>query len=238
MKGPVLIAEIGMNADGNFNLNYELIRQAAWAGADVAKFQVGWRGGPDEINFMDVDRINTLRKWCGQFHVEFMVSIITPAAWELVKQSGGMDRYKVASRTVKEHPDMIRSILAEKKETYISLGMYDGKDFPFDEPNAKYLFCKSLYPTRHEDLKDFPADFTVYHGYSDHLQGIEGCLLALARGAKAVEKHFTLEKTAKTVHRDHQLSATPDEFRQLATWGRDLWNLQAAIARKEAAASR
>lgn len=228
MKGPTLIAEIGMNADGNFNLNYELIRQAAWAGATVAKFQVGWRGGPDEINFMDAERLRSLRKWCDQFGVEFMASIITPEAWELVKSVNVMDRYKIASRTVKDNPDLCRAILATGKETFVSLGMYEGKGFPFDAKNARYLYCRSIYPARYEDLKDLPASFDAYYGYSDHLQGIEGCLLALSRGAKAVEKHFTLEKTAKTVHRDHQLSATPDEFRVLGTWGRDLWNLQAA----------
>lgn len=238
MNAPVLIAEIGMNADGNFNLNYELIRQAAWAGADIAKFQVGWRGGPDEINFMDAERLRTLRKWCDQFGVELMASIITPEAWELVKSAGVMDRYKIASRTVKDNPELCRAILAEKRETFVSLGMYEGEGFPFDASNARYLYCRSLYPTRHEDLPDFPIRFDTYYGYSDHLMGIEGCLLALARGAKAVEKHFTLEKTAKTVHRDHQLSATPDEFRQLATWGRDLWRLQASLAPKEAAAAR
>ncbi len=230
MTGPVLIAEVGMNADGNFDLNYELIRQAAWAGADIAKFQVGWRGGKDEINYMDADRLRSLRKWCGQFGVEFMVSIITPEAWELVKSVGGMDRYKIASRTVKEHPDLCRAILAEKRETYISLGMHEGEGFPFDAPNARYLFCRSLYPTRYEDLADFPADFTVFHGYSDHLMGIEGCLLALARGAMAVEKHFTLDKTSRVI-RDHSLSATPEEFRSLAMWGRDLWNLQATLSK-------
>lgn len=231
MKGPVLIAEIGMNADGNFDLNYELIRQAAWAGADIAKFQVGWRAGKDELNFMDADRLKTLRRWCDQFGVEFMASIFTPEALELVKSAGGMSRYKIASRTVKDNPDLCRSILAEKRETFVSLGMHDAKQFPFDEPNARYFYCRSLYPTRYDDLADFPLAFDRFHGYSDHLMGIEGCLLALARGAKAVEKHFTLNKTSKVI-RDHSLSATPDEFRQLATWGRDLWNLQASLAAK------
>ena len=34
------IAEIGMNADGNFDRNYELIKQAKQSGADIAKFQL------------------------------------------------------------------------------------------------------------------------------------------------------------------------------------------------------
>lgn len=234
---PIFVAEIGMNADGNFDLNYELIRQAKWAGADIAKFQVGWRGGKDEINYMDEDRLRTLKKWCAQFGVEFMASIITPDAWKLVK-AVGMDRYKIASRTVGGDPELCRQIIADGRETFVSLGMYDGKDFPFSDKNVKYLWCKSNYPCRYDDLRSLPERFDRYYGYSDHLMGIEGCFLALSRGARLIEKHFTLNKTSRVI-RDHGLSATPDEFRQLVTWGRDLYNLQAHLAQtKEPAAVR
>ena len=57
---PIFIAEIGMNSDGNFDLNHELIRCAAAAGADIAKFQIGWRGAVDDINFIDYDRLQKL----------------------------------------------------------------------------------------------------------------------------------------------------------------------------------
>lgn len=224
MTHPLFVAEIGMNADGNFDLNYELIRQAKWAGADIAKFQVGWRGGKDEINYLDRERLLTLKKWCAQFDIEFMASIITPEAFEMVQEAGGMNRYKIASRTVKDNPDLCRQILKLGRETFISLGMYEGKDFPFEAPNVRYLYCKSSYPTRHADLKDFPEKFGRFHGYSDHLMGIEGCLLAIARGAKLVEKHFTLNKSSRVI-RDHGLSATPEEFRNLTQWGRDLARL-------------
>ena len=95
---------------------------------------------------------------------------------------------------------------------------------PFEGKNIKYLYCKSKYPTRYLDIKDFPKHFDDFYGYSDHLMGIEGCLLAIARGAKLIEKHLTLNKTSQVI-RDHALSATPEEFRSLTTLGRDLNNL-------------
>ncbi len=49
----IFIAEIGMNYNGNFNLCYELIKQAKYSGADIAKFQLGWRDKPGEINQLD-----------------------------------------------------------------------------------------------------------------------------------------------------------------------------------------
>ena len=46
----IFVAEIGMNHNGNFGLFFELIKQAALSGADIAKFQLGWRFKPGEIN--------------------------------------------------------------------------------------------------------------------------------------------------------------------------------------------
>ena len=59
-------------------------------------------------------------------------------------------------------------------------------------------------------------------GYSDHTIGIDTCLLAIARGAKIIEKHFTLDKSS-TVIRDHALSATPEEFRTMVNIGLEIY---------------
>ena len=67
----LFVAEIGLNHDGNFNLAYELIRQAREAGADVAKFQFGWRNKPDEINFIDRARaVRFIRQHAGEYGVD------------------------------------------------------------------------------------------------------------------------------------------------------------------------
>jgi sialic acid synthase SpsE len=58
-------------------------------------------------------------------------------------------------------------------------------------------------------------------GYSDHSLGIDMCLTAMARGARYVEKHFTLDKASQVI-RDHVLSATPDEFRQMVDHGKPM----------------
>ena len=65
-------------------------------------------------------------------------------------------------------------------------------------------------------------DKTHYYGYSDHSIGIETPILAISRGAKIIEKHFTLDKSS-TIIRDHSLSATPEEFRQMVNIGRDIF---------------
>jgi len=217
----LFIAEIGMNYNGNFDLAYELIKQAKNSGADIAKFQLGWRDGEDDINYIDENRLNILKKWCDYFEIEFMVSVITEKAFEL-SNTLDFNIYKIASRTVKDNLPLVKKIVAEGKTTFISLGMWESSDLPIvGKKNIKYLWCKSKYPTTPWDLTDFPKDFnsSQYVGYSDHTIGIELPLLAISRGAEVIEKHFSLDKSDTTI-RDHALSATPDEFNIMTSIGR------------------
>lgn len=231
----LFVTEIGLNHDGNFDLAYELIRRAKIAGADIAKFQFGWRDKPDEINRIDRERAVQLRRWCDYFEIEMMASIIRPDVLDLA-HAAGLNRYKIASRTVKDHPDFVRRLLDEGKETFISLGMWDARDWPFGPPTDKlrYIWCRSKYPCYPEDMSDFPARFGAngHYGYSDHLHGTEGCLLAIARGAQFIEKHFTINRGSKVI-RDHVLSATPDEFAEMIVHGRAVARLAKAIGSPE-----
>ena len=231
----LFVAEIGLNHDGNPNLAYELIRQAKAAGADIAKFQFGWRNKPDEINFIDQERAARFRQWCDYWEIEMMASIITEEALELARGLG-LRRYKIASRTVIDNPRLCERVIGEGKETFVSLGMWDDPAWPFGPPipgRLHYIFCRSQYPTYPEHLGDLPGRFheSEYFGFSDHSHGITACLLALARGARYLEKHITLDKTSPVI-RDHVLSATPEEFRQLVSIGRPLARLVEALAHR------
>lgn len=232
-----ITAEIGLNHDGKWDRAYELIRQAKLSGADVAKFQFGWRHSEGEINHVTPQLARRLRDWCDYWEIEFMASVIDPDVMDLV-QEVNPQRYKIASRTVKDHPDLVKRLLDAGKETFVSLGFWDGEEFPFGPPNdqLRYIFCISQYPTYPGALVDMPAEFNAeaHYGYSDHTHGIEACLLAMSRGAAFIEKHFTLDKTHESVHNDHILSATPDELRLLCDVGRPLSKLAAiAMGREE-----
>lgn len=223
----ILVAEIGLNHDGNFDLIYEMIRQAKISGADIAKFQVGWRDKPGEINNLDKEKLFKIKDMCSYLDIEMMASIINDQAFDLVSELN-LNRLKIASRTVKENPELCKKIINTKKQVFCSLGFVDNKLDVFEKnfDNVKYIYCISKYPTYTNDITNFPKNFNdeTYYGYSDHMHGIAGCLLALSRGAKFIEKHFTLNKTSQVI-RDHTLSATPDEFKVLSSIGRELQKL-------------
>ncbi len=77
--------------------------------------------------------------------------------------------------------------------------------------------CVTQYPAPHDQANlrvlDSYADLGVRPGYSDHTLGIDIALAAAARGAVAIEKHLTLDRTAAGP--DHKASLEPDEMAAL-----------------------
>ena len=217
------IAECGLNHNGNLDLTYELVRQSSFSGADIVKFQLGWRGGKDEMNHLDKDRLTKIINFAEYMDIQPMFSIFTEEAYELIKEFN-LPLLKIASRTLVDDYDLVKKMLDDGNNLIISLGMWEKDEMPF-EANDKidYLWCISKYPCLIEDLTNFPKDFSreSVTGYSDHTIGIETALLSISRGAKIIEKHFSLDKSDTTI-RDHVLSATPDEFKTMVQIGREL----------------
>lgn len=82
------------------------------------------------------------------------------------------------------------------------------------------LHCVSSYPVAaHEAslraIETLRAELDCTIGYSDHTGGLDAAPLAVALGARIIEKHFTLDKNSSEF-RDHALSADPHELRELA----------------------
>tara|TARA_B100000579_G_C22076648_1_gene508300 strand:- start:49 stop:507 length:459 start_codon:yes stop_codon:yes gene_type:complete len=151
MKNDItFIAEIGMNHNGNFDLCFELIKQAKLAGAHIVKFQLGWRDKPGEINCINSKIINQLISWAKYFEIELMFSIITDKAYDLIKPFN-FKRYKIASRTVVDNLPLVKKILKEKKNTIISLGMWNKNYFPI--PKKKIYLIYGAYLNIHVNPK-------------------------------------------------------------------------------------
>lgn len=219
-KQLIFIAEIGLNHNGNFGLFFELIKQSALAGADYAKFQLGWRNGEGEINQLGNKEVELIIKCCEYHNIKPLFSIFNQDAWLLV-QKFNFDSYKIASRTVIDNKALVQEIIDAGKLTFISLGM-TAEVSPFGmRENVSYFWCRSEYPAYPWNLTKMPKSFleNKVEGYSDHSVGIEVPLMAIMRGATIIEKHFTLDKSDTTI-RDHALSASPSEFRQLVELGR------------------
>lgn len=95
------------------------------------------------------------------------------------------------------------------------------------------LHCNTQYPTPYHDvnlcaMNTIGREFNVAVGYSDHTPGIEIPVAAVARGARVIEKHFTLDRNLPGP--DHKASLEPDE---LAAMVRSIRNVEAALGSGE-----
>lgn len=222
-----IIAEIGQNHNGDIDLALQLIREAKKNGADVAKFQLfdakalfpTKEQGNEWFDYnckteITKPQLARIVEECKKNDIEFMTSVfdIERIAW---CEEVGMKRYKVASRSIRDHK-MIEAIAATGKPMLASLGQWHEKEFPKIQAKGgvEYLYCISKYPTELKDLKLAQVDFSRYGGFSDHTLGLTAPMAAFARGAKIVEKHFTLDKNMYGP--DHQGSMTPAELKALS----------------------
>jgi N,N'-diacetyllegionaminate synthase len=142
-----------------------------------------------------------------------------------------VDGFKVASGDNDCYP-LIRAACATGHPILLSSGVSDleqiarSRRFVVEEwrragvtQEVGVLHCVSSYPTPSEEANLGAIGYLASRlggtiGYSDHTLGIEVPLLAVAAGARIVEKHFTLDRN-QSAFRDHQLSATPDEMATL-----------------------
>ncbi|WP_445386346.1 pseudaminic acid synthase [Robiginitalea sp. IMCC44478] len=133
--------------------------------------------------------------------------------------------YKVASFEITDIP-LIRYIASKKKPIIISTGIAGIEDIELavntckDEGNEDItiLKCTSAYPADPADtnlltIPDIADRFNVTPGLSDHTLGIEAPVVAVALGAKVIEKHFMLDKSVGGP--DAHFSLDEGEFKKM-----------------------
>jgi len=228
-----IIAEIGINHNGDFELAKKLIQQAKKAGANAAKFQtyLTEKRVPKDSPIFEIlkkceirfDEQAKLKKFAENEGVTFFS---TPFDKESVSflEEVGVGAYKLASFDL-VNLDLIKHVAKTKKPVIASVGMADINEINsavslLNENHSPFalLHCVSSYPTKPEDanlkvISHLKSKFDCPVGYSDHTIGIEVPVLAVAVGATIIEKHFTLDTEMDGP--DHQLSANPMTLTQM-----------------------
>lgn len=236
----LIVAEIGNNHEGDLSVAAEMIRAAAAAGADAVKFQTIV---PERlVAASQPERLAQLRQFqfspnqfaslAAEAHANGVMFFSTPFDLDSVDWLAPLvPAFKVASGDNDFYP-LLDKIASTGKPVLVSLG-FDGRraaaslieffrdawrQHGRDEGELALLHCVAAYPTPDEQA-DLGAIRTLMSlgvtiGYSDHTLGITAAELAVAAGARIIEKHFTLDRSLRTF-RDHQLSADPAQFEAL-----------------------
>lgn len=245
-KKVLVIAEIGNNHEGDPAIASELVRQAADCGVDAVKFQT-FRA-EHYVSKSDTPRFNRLKSFqlsYSQFeklsqlaHSLGVLFISTPfdmASAEFLE--GIVDAYKIASGDNNFYP-LLGRIAETNKPVIVSTGLSEFSDVQRTVSFLKkymseseyhdrlaILHCVSSYPVPAEQanlrsIQFLAENFDCHIGYSDHTIGLDAAVLAVALGARIIEKHFTLDKNFSDF-RDHQISSDPSDLRELVRRIRD-----------------
>jgi N,N'-diacetyllegionaminate synthase len=236
-KDVLVVAEIGNNHEGNFATAVHLVKAAAQTGVRAVKFQTfrteHYVSRKDTARFarlksfeLTFDQFSDLRRLARSLGLLFLSTPFDlQSAAFLMDQ---VDAFKIASGDNDFYP-LLECVAQTGKPILVSTGASDVAkvDSAVEYIRRSWaavgtpwklalLHCVSSYPTPLEQANlraiRFLADrhgCTV--GYSDHTLGIECACLAVAAGARIIEKHFTLDKGFSNF-RDHQLSADPREM--------------------------
>lgn len=240
---PVVIAEVGVNHDGDVAVAHELIDVSARAGADVVKFQTFT---PELLASADAQTATYQRAstgnarqremiqnlalpegaWrellahCREVGVEFASTAFDGPSLELVIELS-VPFLKVGSGEVTNLP-FLRQIARSGLPVIISTGMStlaevrDAVEAASDAAHLSLLHCVSAYPAPDEDanLRAIPTlrdHFGLPVGWSDHTVDELSAVLAVALGARLLEKHVTLDRSRPGP--DHAASSDPAMFR-------------------------
>ncbi len=176
---------------------------------------------------LDAAAHQTLIDYCKKKNIRFLSTPFDLESIDLLNELG-LDIFKIPSGEITNLP-YLRKIGDLKKETILSTGMADLEEIEdaldvltgagTKLKDITVLHCNTEYPTPMQDvnlkaMQTIKSAFPGTHvGYSDHTEGIEVPIAAVAMGATIIEKHFTLDKNMEGP--DHKASLEPNELKTM-----------------------
>ena len=232
----IVIAEIGENHYGNWDICRGMVREAAANGATLVKFQTytAEQFGTDHPWYADFKRVEMppavhveMQSLCEELDVGFLSSTFTLRSTAFLVDAMGCDALKLASSRIAHLSllDYVNSRADQVETVYLSTGMATldevrtAVEHLSDIRQLCLLQCTSQYPTDDENVNlrmmvtlrnTFPG---LGVGFSDHSRGIDACLAAVALGAEVLEKHFTYH--TRLPGDDHEGGMTPEMLAEL-----------------------
>ncbi len=177
----------------------------------LMRFQLSWEETKIALDYV---------KQCG------MIPLCSP--WDMISLARlldfGVPGLKIASADLTNN-DLLVAAAKSGKPLFVSTGMSTNDEIKQasqllldNYATFSLLHCNSTYPAPFSDIHllymDALKELSMGPvGYSGHERGYEVCIAAVARGAKIIEKHFTLDRSMQG--NDHRVSLLPSEFAEM-----------------------
>ena len=232
-----IIAECGINHRGDMKLAREMIDIAKSINIKIVKFQLydvdalfpdkqiiaQNRNWYEEVKKTQLtkEQVFELAGYCREVGIEFFAS-----AFDLERLSWleevGVKRHKIATRMNQTE----KYIIAVRK---LGKPIIFSTNLPRTQISFWYntLYCIPKYPAQLSDLEFNKIKFMntrkyannyTFDGFSDHTIGPEASMIAMARGATIIEKHFCLKRDNSNP--DMVCSIEPNELKELVEFAR------------------
>lgn len=177
--------------------------------------------------------------YCNERGVKFLSTAFDIKSLEFLS-SLNLDFWKIPSGEVTNYP-YLKKIAQTHLPIVMSTGMCTNEEIEralnvivnngVSIKDIILLHCNTQYPTPYSDVNlramaEMSERFGVKVGYSDHTEGIDVPIAAVALGACVIEKHFTLDRTLPGP--DHRASLEPHELKRMVEAIR---NVETALGR-------
>lgn len=185
------------------------------------------------------DEFVEIKKYCDKVGIGF---ISTPFDLDSINflEELNMDFWKIPSGEITNLP-YLEKIAVTGRGIIMSTGMSTIEEINSainvleskGSRNIIVLHCNTQYPTPFNDVNLLAMNSIKEAtgrsvGYSDHTEGIEVALAAVALGARVIEKHFTLDRNMEGP--DHKASIEPDELKMLVN---SIRNIELSIGKED-----
>lgn len=244
-KKTYIIAEAGVNHNGNYKLAEQLIDAAVESGADCIKFQTfvpnrlvskyvekaDYQKENTKVNETQLQMLEKLALKKEEFvklscyaslkGIDFCSTAFDEESIQFVHKLK-CKFWKIPSGEITNFPYLMK-VSSFNEPIILSTGMSNLKEIKdavniikqYSVAPLILLHCNTEYPTPFTEvnlmaMKQLEKEFQCPVGYSDHTNGIEIPIAAVALGASVIEKHFTLDRNMSGP--DHQASLEPFEL--------------------------
>jgi len=212
-----IIAEAGINHNGDITIAKKLADSAKECGADAVKYQTFYSHEKLKQYELTREEFITLKQYCDSLGIEFMTTAHEYSIIDFVDSL--VLKHKVASPFLTNH-EFLKKINKCRKPVYLSTGSLEHKNKiatmneiwnalnTLNDCNVTLLHCVSSYPCKnpmYERIHELKT-FGVPVGLSDHSKELPPLNLPV------IEKHFMLEGSDCI---DKSVSLTPNEFKKI-----------------------
>ena len=222
-----VIAEAGINHNGNLNIAKKLVDIAVNSGADAVKFQTFRPYEIKSLKNITYDETLVLKEYCDSKNIIFFSTPHSLSAIDFLAPI--VPAYKIASPYL-THDYFIKRIKVKNKPIIASVGSmvhHEGiattdevdhfLSIMNQNTNLALLYCVSKYPCYNfseSDFLFFKEKYGAYPiGYSSHSKDISYSLCSVELGACIIEQHITIADDFDCP--DKNVSLNPDELKDL-----------------------